>query len=184
MDTIQTIHERNRQFAAGEFKSGLAMAPHLKAMVIGCADPRVDPAEVLGLELGDAAVIRNVGGRITPATLQTMAMLRLVASAEPGGPPGAGWNLILLHHTDCGINHLTQYPDLLAEHLGVEVADLEDKHITDPWASVRADTALLKSNPFLPAEFLVSGLVYDVETGLIEQVVGPELLREETDTAA
>ncbi len=183
MDTIETLHERNKQFAAGEFKRGLAMAPHLRAMIIGCADPRVDPANVLGLELGDAAVIRNVGGRITPATLQTMAMLRLVASAEPGGPPGAGWNLILLHHTDCGINHLTHYPDLLAEHLGVEVADLEHKHITDPWASVRADAALLKANPFLPAEFLVSGLVYDVETGLIEQVVGPELLRDETSTA-
>jgi carbonic anhydrase len=184
VDTIETLHERNKQFAAGHFKSGLSMAPHLRAMVIGCADPRVDPANVLGLEPGDAAVIRNVGGRITPATLQTMAMLRLVASAAPGGPPGAGWNLILLHHTDCGINHLTRYPDLLAEHFGVEVADLTDKHITDPWASVRADAALLKANPFLPAEFLVSGLVYDVETGLIEQVVGPELLRDETNTAA
>ena len=184
MDTIQTIHERNKQFAAGEFKGGLAMAPRLRAMVIGCADPRVDPANVLGLELGDAAVIRNVGGRITPATLQTMAMLRLVASAEPGGPPGAGWNLIVLHHTDCGINHLTQYPDLLAEHFGVDAPDLAGKHITDPWASVRADVALLKANPFLPSEFLVSGLVYDVETGLMEQVVGPELLRDETNAAA
>ena len=73
---------------------------------------------------------------------------------------------------------------LLAEHFGVDAPDLAGKHITDPWASVRADVALLKANPFLPSEFLVSGLVYDVETGLMEQVVGPELLRDETNAAA
>jgi carbonic anhydrase len=177
MDTIETLGKRNTRFAAHRFTGGLAMMPNLKTMVIGCADPRVDPAAVLGLELGDAAVIRNIGGRITPATLQTMAMLRLVAAAVLGGPPGPGWNLIVLHHTDCGINHLTGYPDLLAEHFGVDKAELDSKHVTDPWASVTSDVAALKANPFLPAELIVSGLVYDVETGLIEQVVGPELLR-------
>lgn len=184
MDTMATLHERNRQFATREFAAGLALSPRLRAMVIGCADPRVDPATVLGLQLGDAAVIRNVGGRITPATLQVMAMLRLVASAEAGGPPGEGWNLVLLHHTDCGIRHLTGYPDLLAAHFGVEVAELDQKHITDPWASVKADVAAVKANPFLPARFLVSGLVYDVDTGLVEQVVGPERLRDESEAAA
>jgi carbonic anhydrase len=112
-----------------------------------------------------------------------MAMLRLVAAADPGGPPGPGWNLIVLHHTDCGINHLTGYPDLLAEHFGVDKAELDSKHVTDPWASVATDVAALKANPFLPAELIVSGLVYDVETGLIEQVVGPELLRNDRQDA-
>jgi carbonic anhydrase len=183
MDTIETLNERNKHFAAHQFTGKLAMMPKLKTMVIGCADPRVDPADVLGLELGDAAVIRNIGGRTTPATLQTMAMLRLVAAADPAGPPGAGWNLIVLHHTDCGINRLTSYPDLLAEHFGVEEAELDSKHITDPWASVATDVAALKANPFLPAELIVSGLVYDVETGLVEQVVGPELLRNDSQDA-
>jgi len=61
VDTIETLHERNRRFAAGEFKGGLAMAPRLRAMVIGCADPRVDPANVLGLELGDEFGRRPLG---------------------------------------------------------------------------------------------------------------------------
>jgi carbonic anhydrase len=177
MHTVERLTERNSHFAAHKFKAGLAMMPNLKTMIIGCADPRVDPAEVLGLELGDAVVIRNVGGRITPATLQAMLMLRLVAAADPAGPPGPGWNLIVLHHTDCGISRLTSYADLLAEHLGVDKAALDSQHVSDPWASVAADVAALKSNPFLPAEFIVSGLVYDVETGLIEQIVGPEQLR-------
>lgn len=177
MDTIKTLNERHKRFVAHRFAPGLAMMPKLKTMIIGCADPRVDPAEVLGLELGDAAVIRNIGGRITPATLQTMAMLRLVAAADPGGPPGPGWNLIVLHHTDCGINRLTEHPDLLAEHFGIGKGELGSKHIADPWASVATDVAALKANPFLPAQLIVSGLVYDVATGHIEQVVGPELLR-------
>jgi carbonic anhydrase len=180
MSTIDTLTHRNDDFARTGFVDDLTMMPKLKTMVIGCADPRVDPAHILGLELGDAAVIRNIGGRITPATLQTMAMLRLVAGENAGGP---GWNLIVLHHTDCGINHLTAYPDLLAEHFGIGADQLDSKHITDPRRSVATDVALLKSNPFLPGEFLVSGLVYDVSTGLIEQVAGPELLRSDPDTA-
>jgi carbonic anhydrase len=179
MDTIETLTERNAQFAAHRFRVGLAMMPSLKTMIIGCADPRVDPAAVLGLKPGEAVVIRNVAGRITPATLQTMLMLRLVAAADPGGPPGPGWNLIVLHHTDCGINRLTGLPDLLAEHFGVDKAELDSQHVTDPRASVAADVAALKANPFLPAELVISGLVYDVETGLIEQIVGPEQLRTE-----
>ncbi len=90
METIETLKERNKHFAAHEFRRGLAMMPALKTMIIGCADPRVDPADVLGLELGDAALIRNIGGRITPATLQTMAMLRLVATAKRGGAARSG----------------------------------------------------------------------------------------------
>jgi carbonic anhydrase len=183
MDTVETLIERNAHFAAHQFTHGLAMMPNLKTMIICCADPRVDPADVLGLQLGDAVIIRNIGGRITPATLKTMLMLRLVATADLGGPPGPGWNLVVLHHTDCGINHLTSYPDLLAEHFGVDAAELNAKHITDPWASVAADVATLKANPFLPAELIVSGLVYDVATGLIDQVNRPELLRNDTQHA-
>lgn len=179
MATIDTLRMRNQKFAQQHDLRGLPMMPKLRSMIIGCADPRVDPANIFGLEPGDAAVIRNIGGRITPATLQTMAMLRLVAAADPQGPPGAGWNLIVLHHTDCGINRLTGYPDLLAEHFGIDRDELDGKHITDPRKSLKTDIAALKANPFLPAEFIVSGLLYDVHTGRVEQVIGPEILREE-----
>jgi carbonic anhydrase len=178
MDTVKRRANATRT-SQHQFRAGLAMMPNLKTMIIACADPRVDPAQVLGLQLGDAVVIRNIAGRITPATLQTMLMLRLVAAADPAGPPGPGWNLIVLHHTDCGINRLTDYPDLLADHLGVDQAELDAHHLTNPWASVATDVAALKANPFLPAEFIVSGLVYDVDTGLIQQIVGPEQLRNE-----
>src|SRR5436309_4614346 len=151
------------------------MMPALRTMVIGCVDPRVDPAQVLGLTDGDALVIRNIGGRWTPGALQTMATLRAIAEAE-GGAPGAGWNLVVLQHTDCGITRLGSRPDLVAGTFGIDATDLPAKAVGDPRAAVAVDVAEIKSNPFLPADFIVSGLVYDVRTGLIETVVAPSRL--------
>ena len=150
--------------------------PSLKAIVVGCADPRVDPAHVLGLDLGEAAIIRNIGGRITPATLQTMAMLGLIPQVE-GVPVGGGFHLIVLHHTDCGITRLVGFPDLLAQHFGVARDDLAAKAVTDPYSAVKVDVATLRANPNLRGDFLVSGLVYDVATGRVEVVVAPTPLR-------
>jgi len=176
-EVLSTITARNADFARHGFVPGRSMMPALKTMVIGCVDPRVDPAHVLGLAVGDAIVIRNIGGRWTPGTLQTMATLRAIAEAE-GGAPGPGWNLIVLQHTDCGITRLGHRPDLVAGALGIDAADLPAKAVNDPRAAVAVDVAEIKANPFLPADFIVSGLVYDVGTGLIETVIAPSQLRD------
>jgi len=171
MTTIETLARRNADFAATGAYEGPRMMPALKTIVVGCVDPRVDPAHVLGLELGDAVIIRNIAGRITPATLQSIAMLRMIAEAE-GASPGPGWSLIVLHHTDCGINHLTAQPELLASHLGIDPSDFDPASVTDPHATVEADVAALRANPFLPVGLTITGLVYDVATGLADRVVG------------
>jgi carbonic anhydrase len=178
MTVIDTLTGRNEVFAASRFSKDMKIIPSMKTMIIGCVDPRVDPADIFGLVPGETAVIRNVGGRITPATLQIMAMLRIVAKAS-GGEIGQGWNLIILHHTDCGITCLAHNPELLAKHFGVAPGDLDKLAITDPHQAVAVDVAALKSNPLLPGGFLVSGLVYDVATGRIELVVPAALLRPE-----
>ena len=108
MTTFDTLIERNQEFAAHHFPKDLPLMPTLRAIIIGCVDPRVDPAHVFGLGPGEAIVIRNVGGRITPATLETMGMLGRIAQGE-GGPP-AGFHLVVLHHTQCGIAHLEGHP--------------------------------------------------------------------------
>ena len=176
MSTVATLTQRNDDFAAHRFGASASLMPTLRTMIIGCADPRVDPAHVLGLENGEAVVIRNIGGRITPATLQTVAMLGAIARAG-GANLGGGFNLIVLHHTDCGITRLTGHPDMLAGYFGVAVDELEAKAVTDPRASVAADVAALRANPALPGAWLVSGLVYDVATGRVEAVVPPAPLR-------
>ena len=174
--TIDTLIARNGDFAASRFRSDLSLMPSLKAIVVGCADPRVDPAHVLGLDLGEAAIIRNIGGRITPATLQTMAMLGLIPQVE-GVTISGGFHLIVLHHTDCGITRLVGFPDLLAQHFGVATDDLAAKAVTDPYTAVKVDVATLQANPNLRGDFIVSGLVYDVATGRVEIVVAPTPLR-------
>ncbi len=178
MNVIDTLTRRNELFASSRFSKDLRIMPSLRTMVIGCVDPRVDPEAILGLEQGEAAVIRNVGGRITPATLETLSMLRVV-SRESGGQLGPGWNLIVLHHTDCGITRLGNSPELLAKYFGVPASELSALSIDDARASVAVDVAALKANPQLPGAFLVSGLVYDVATGRVETVVPPALLRAE-----
>ena len=176
MTTLDTLLDRNRRFAAANPPADLRLFPKLETIVIGCADPRVDPAAVLGLELGDALVIRNLGGRFTPEVFQTLAALRLIAAAE-GVAPGPDWNLVVLQHTDCGLTRLGDQPGLLANVFGVDPADLAAKAVNDPVAAVAVDVAAIKANPFLPAAFLVSGLVYDVATGLVNVVVPPAPLR-------
>ena len=174
MTTFDTLLERNQEFAAHHFPKDLPLMP--RAMIIGCVDQRVDPAHVLGLGLGEAIVIRNVGGRITPAMLQTMGMLARIAQVG-GGAPAGEFHLIVLQHTHCGITRLDQDPDMLASYFDIGKEGLLAKAITDPRAAVTVDVAALKAIPTLPGNWLVSGLVYDVATGLVEIVVPPAPLR-------
>ena len=178
MDTLSTLGERNADFAANRFPPGLTLVPALKAMIISCVDPRVDPAHVLGLGLGDAAIIRNVGGRVTPAAVAELAMLRKVTQAG-GGDMGAGWDLVVIHHTQCGITRLVDEPAMLAAYFGVDEHDVPAKSVTDPHEAVAVDVAALKASPVLADGFLVSGLVYDVQTGRADVVVAPSLLRDD-----
>jgi carbonic anhydrase len=170
MNLLDTLSERNQAFALTRFSSSLKIVPSLKLLIIGCVDPRVDPTELFGLHPGEAAVIRNVGGRVYPSTLQTMDMLVEVARAA-GGNIGAGWSLMVLHHTDCGINSLVHSPQMLADHFAIPAGQVPSMAITDPDASVVIDVAALKADPRL-AGAAVSGLVYDVHTGRVKTVVG------------
>lgn len=179
MDFLHTLAQRNAAFAETGFSADLKIIPSRKTMIIGCVDPRVDPMDVLQLKPGEVAVIRNVGGRVSPALLETMAILRTV-SRVGGSEVGEGWNLILLHHTDCGITGCLHHaPELLAKHMGVSPQALPALAIDDPYKAVAVDVAALKANPNLPAGFNVSGLVYDVATGRIDTVVPAGPLRSE-----
>jgi len=174
MITLDTLKKRNHDFAAHRFTASMSLFPTSKPIIISCVDPRADPAYMLGLEFGDALVIRTIGGRITPETLQAIAILRTIAQVQ-GATPGKG-NLVIVHHTDCGITRLAGKPDLLASYFGIDKAELPAKAVTDPWAAVAVDVAAFKANP-LPGEWAVSGLVYDVTTGLVEAVVAPDPLQ-------
>jgi carbonic anhydrase len=184
MSTLDSLLARNKDFAARQTAAGRLMSslpralPKVKAIIIGCADMRVDPAHVLGIEPGEAVVIRNIGGRITPGLLEQLGLLgRIgeVAGEIPGG--GGEFHLIVLQHTDCGITRLASDPAMLASYFQIKEAELKPKAVTDPRAAVAADVALLRSIPALPKEWLISGLVYNVATGLVEVVAPAAQLR-------
>jgi carbonic anhydrase len=172
MTDPRDLTRRNAEFATTAFSADLTINPSGNMMVIGCVDPRVDPAHVLGLKNGEAAIIRNVGGRITPATLRTMAMLGKVGAANASTHRPGDWNLVILHHTDCGMTDLAPFPGLLAEYFEVPLLELETKSVSDPVGSVRVDVDVILQAIHGTA-FLISGLVYDVDTGLVETVVPP-----------
>jgi carbonic anhydrase len=179
LDFLETVTQRNAAFAEDGFSSTLKIIPSTKTIIIGCLDPRVDPMDILGLQPGEAAIIRNIGGRINSALLETLVLLSIVTRAA-GQEMGPGWNLVILHHTQCGIIGCYKHaPDLLAIHMGVARAELDKLAITDPHKAVALDVAALKANPDLPGGFMISGVVYDVVTGRIEIVVPPSLLRED-----
>ena len=184
MNNLDSLLERNKEFANQQSAAGTLMPslpsalPNVKAVIIGCADMRVDPAHVLGIRLGEAVVMRSIGGRITPGLLQQLGLLgRIgeVAGEIPGG--GGEFHLIILHHTDCGMTRLAGEPAMLAQYFQVRDTDLKTKAVTDPRAAVAVDVALLRTIPALPGAWIISGLVYDVANGRVEIVVPPAPIR-------
>ena len=179
MDYLDALLSRNAEFASLGFNPNLKMMPSGRVLILGCVDPRVDPFNIFKLEPGEAAVYRNVGGRVSPATLETLALLRIVAKAA-GGKIGPGSNLIVLHHTDCGINHCYRHaPELLAQHMGVALEQLDALAITDPYRSIAYDIEVRKANPRVWGGYTVTGLVYDLAAGKVNVVVPPTLLQPE-----
>ena len=186
MNNLDLMLERNKDLATQQSAAGTLMPslprslPNVKAVIIGCADMRVDPAHVLGIKPGEAVVMRNIGGRITPALLEQLGLLgRIgqVAGQTPGG--GGEFHLIVLHHTDCGITRLKGDPALLTHYFQIHENELKAKSVSDPRAAVAVDVAALRGIPALPDEWLISGLVYDVATGLVEIVVPPAPIHSE-----
>jgi carbonic anhydrase len=184
MSNLDNLLQRNKEFAVQQSVAGTLMPslpramPKVRAVIIGCADMRVDPAHVLGTKPGEAVVLRNIGGRITPGLLEQLGLLgRIgeVAGEIPGG--GGEFHLVVLQHTDCGITRLAGEPARLAHYFQIQEVDLKAKAITDPRAAVAVDVAALRAIPALPGAWLLSGLVYDVATGLVEIVVPPAPIR-------
>lgn len=175
MSSFDVLLDRNHRFASELFPGPMALMPRLRTTVIGCLDPRVDPAHVLGLELGDAPVIRNVGGRVTPAVLEILDLLALgfpaalaTRRAEDKG------DLVVLHHNQCGITRMQSIPEPLARSFGIAVDELAAKEVGDPRASLVVDVDVLERHPGIADSYRVTGLYYDVTTGSVEQVVAHE----------
>jgi carbonic anhydrase len=168
---IDTALERNGAFAAAGGHEGAVVLPNLGLLVITCLDPRVDPAHVLGLELSDAMVVRNVGGRVTPEVINDVAFIsQITENLMPDGPL---FEVAVIHHTQCGAGAFADdtFRHNYAQRIGADESALREHAILDPAASVTSDVERLRSASAISPRVTVSGHVYDVTSGLVQTIL-------------
>jgi len=174
MTDTSVLLERNRHFAESFDKDDLPILPKLNTLLVACIDARADPAHVLGLDLGDAVVIRNNGGRVTRAVIEEIAVLAaMVAKMAQVSAPA--FNVVLMQHTQCGAQNFAN-PDFqtaLKDTLGIDVSDYA---ITDHDKDLKRDIARLRDAPEVPGTLSVSAVLYDVKTGRVSEIAAPATL--------
>ena len=174
MTNVDALTDRNRAFAATDARQhvpALPFIPFQNLYIVTCIDCRVEPAEILGIRLGEALVERNIGGRVTPAVLRDIAYAAyLVESKAPQGP---WFEVAIIHHTDCGSTLLAddELRQGFADRIGADERTLTDTAVLDPERTVRTDVHRVLHAREIPADVRVSGHVYDVRTGVVTTVV-------------
>jgi carbonic anhydrase len=162
MSATDELLHNSEAYAASYDNGDLALPPAKKVAVVACMDARVNPFGILGLQEGDAHVIRNAGGVVTDDEIRSLAISQRLLGTE---------EIILIHHTDCGMLTFTD------DDFKRSVQD--DVGIKPPWAAeafsdldedVRQSIARIKASPFIPRKESVRGFVYEVETGRLREV--------------
>jgi carbonic anhydrase len=170
MTKMSPLLERNEQFAAAYTPAPLG-PPAAQVVIVTCLDHRVDPAIILGLQLGDAVVIRNTGGRVTRAVIDDIAYLAFLAGELFTGQAAAEglFEVAVVHHTQCGTGFLADpgFRHRAAEATGLPQTALEATAVTDPHTTVKSDVGLLLASPLLSPKVSVSGHVYDIAAGRV-----------------
>ncbi|MFL5885219.1 MAG: beta-class carbonic anhydrase [Thermoleophilaceae bacterium] len=162
MSVTDELIQANESYASGFTKGDLPIPPARKAIVVTCMDARLIPSRFLGLEEGDAHVIRNAGGRVQDALRSIVISQRLLGTNE----------VLVIHHTECGMQTF-QNEDLYAkvqEDLGADASHIDFLPFPDLEQSVRDDVRFLKESPLVPDDVSIRGFVYDVKSGKVTEV--------------
>ena len=162
MSATDDLLANNEQYAATFDKGDLPLPPARKVAVVACMDARLNPYGILGLQEGDAHVIRNAGGVITDDEIRSLAISqRLLATEE----------IILIHHTDCGMLTFTddEFKRSIQDETGIK-PEWAAESFDDLDVDVRQSIGRIKASPFIPRTDAVRGFVYEVETGRLREV--------------
>jgi carbonic anhydrase len=162
MSVIDELVQANAEYASTFNRGDLPMPPARRLAIVTCMDARLIPSRALGLEEGDAHVIRNAGGRARDALRSLVISQRLLGTNE----------VAVIHHTDCGMLTFTN-PALHAkvkQDLGADSTAIDFLPFSDVEESVREDVEFLQSSPLIPGDVPIRGFVYDVRTGRLNEV--------------
>ncbi len=164
MATFDELLTANHAYAAAFARGQLPLPPRRQVAVLTCMDARLDPAQFLGLDLGDAHIIRNAGGRASEDALRSLVISeRLLGTRE----------IVVIHHTECGMMTFTnaQLAEQIQQELGVAIGERDFLPFADLEQSVRDDVMLLRASPLIPKEIPISGAIYDVHTGQLREII-------------
>lgn len=157
MSAFDDLFAANAKFAEAFGNSGLTGRAARGLAVVTCMDSRIDPLGLLGLNPGDAKILRNAGARVTDDVLRTLVLAVYVLGVE---------RVLVMPHTDCGMSKVTDSDVYaLTEARGVDTRSLEFHTVPDQAAALRHDLTRITSSPFLPEGLPVTGAIYDVRTG-------------------
>ncbi len=165
MSVINELLAANREYADSFDQGGLPMPPARQVAIVTCMDARLHPAKFLGLNVGDAHVIRNAGGRVSDDALRSLIISNHLLGTK---------EYAVIHHTDCGM--LSFSNDDLRRKLADrgDASGIDFLPFTDNEASVREDVEAIRTSPFIPDGVPVSGYIYDVNTGALQTVVSAD----------
>jgi carbonic anhydrase len=162
MSSTDDLLQNAGAYAADFDKADLPLPPARKVAVLACMDARLVPSRILGLQEGDAHVIRNAGGVVTDDAIRSLAISqRLLGTQE----------IVLLHHTDCGMLTFSDddFKRSIQDETGIK-PEWAVEAFTDLEEDVRQSIARIKASPFIPNKNSVRGFVYDVHTGALNEV--------------
>lgn len=165
MTVTNSLLENNKRYASSFTKGHLPMPPGKKLTVLACMDARLDVHKILGLEEGDAHVIRNAGGVATDDAIRSIVISQRLLGTE---------ELVLIHHTDCGM--LTFTDDAVKRQIEQETGirpSFALESFADAAEDVRQSVARIEASPFIPKKSHIRGFVYDVKTGNLDEVKVP-----------
>ena len=162
MSVTDELLRNNEGYAASFDKGDLPLPPAKKVAVLACMDARLSPYGALGLTEGDAHVIRNAGGVVTDDEIRSLAISQRLLGTE---------EIILIHHTDCGMLTFTddQFKRQIQDDVGIK-PEWAAESFPDLDEDVRQSIARIKASPFIPRKDSVRGFVYDVKTGRLREI--------------
>jgi carbonic anhydrase len=162
MSTTDQLVENASAYAARFDKHDLPMPPARKVAIVACMDARLNPYGLLGLAEGDAHVIRNAGGAVTPDVIRSLAISQRLLGTE---------EVVLIHHTGCGMLTFRddEFRDAIERETGIR-PDWPAESFTDLEQDLRQSVARIRASPFIPHTNAVRGFVYEVETGRLREV--------------